>query len=72
MNERMDERMNEYTSITHDITATGWKSKQVCIEIGSRGLMPPQNKYRLKEIRKFSYSAIGTLKPGRYIEGRFV
>ena len=50
-------KQDKYASLIHDITATGWKSKLVCIEIGSRGLITPQNKYRLKEILKVSNSA---------------
>ena len=51
-------KQDRYASLTHDITATGWKCNLLCIEIGSRGLITPQNKSRLKELLKLSdYSA---------------
>ena len=47
-------KQDRYTSLTHDITQAGWKSNLICIEIGSRGLITPQNKCRLKEVLKLS------------------
>ena len=47
-------KQDRYAGLTHDITATGWKSNLLCIEVGSRGLITPHNKCRLKEVLKLS------------------
>ena len=47
--QRKEER---YASLTHDVTTAGWTCTLICVEIGSRGLITPQNKRRLQKLLK--------------------
>ena len=51
---------DRYAGLTHDVEKAGWKCTLICVEIGSRGLITPQNKVRMKKMLKlccsFSYT----------------
>ena len=45
-------KQDRYAGLVHDITTTGWDCALYCVEIGSRGLITPQNKQCLHDIMK--------------------
>ena len=45
-------KLDRYAGLIHDITEAGWKPTLLCIEIGSRGLITPDNKKRLMDMMK--------------------
>ena len=49
---------DRYAGLTHDVEKAGWKCTLICVEIGSRGLITPQNKVRMKEMLKLCNSKI--------------
>ena len=54
---------DRYAGLLHDLQVAGWRPKLICLEIGSRGLITPDNKSRLKLIMglcniKVKYSEI--------------
>ena len=49
---------DRYAGLTHDVEKAEWKCTLICVEIGSRGLITPQNKVRMKEMLKLCNSKI--------------
>ena len=43
-------KQDRYAGLVHDIREAGWNPVEICLEIGSRGLITPENKKRLMDM----------------------